>query len=95
MKVYLVKNCYGSYGDLGTRIDKIFNSKEKAKNYITNVEARIAELKMVQDSLLDNDFDEKDKIYESEIERFNKDFPDSYWDEWDGNHFSITEREVE
>lgn len=95
MKVYLVENSYGSYEDHCKSIDKIFKSKEKAEEYILAVKARIAELNVVQDSLLDNDFDEKDKIYESEIERFNQDFPDTYWDEWDGNYFSIKEMRVE
>jgi tRNA1(Val) A37 N6-methylase TrmN6 len=95
MKVYLVQNSYGSYEDGGTSIDKIFDSKDKAEAYILAVEARVAELEIIKNSLQDNDFDEKDKIYESEIERFNIDFPDTTWDEWDSNSFRVTERNVE
>jgi hypothetical protein len=95
MKVYLVQNTSGSYDGTWVCIDKIFDCKNKAEKYVLAVEARIAELDIVKDSLLDNDFDEKDKIYESEIEMFNTDFPDTNWDEWDGNRFQIIERDVE
>lgn len=34
MKVYLVKNCYGSYDGSGTSIDKIFISKKKPNSIL-------------------------------------------------------------
>lgn len=95
MKVYLIENLYGSYDDTTRNIDKIFNTKQKAKDYIANVESRMKNLEIIADSLSTDDFDERDDIYESEIDRFRTDFPDSHWDRWDGNHFSIVEREVE
>jgi hypothetical protein len=91
----LVENSSGSYEDRWTHIDKIFDTRQKAQEYIEKVLNRIYDLNIISDSLLDNDFDEKDKIYESEIERFKVDFPDSHWDEWEGNTFRIIEKDVE
>lgn len=95
MKVYLVQNSYGSYDGSHTSIDKIFDSKQKAEDYISAVKSRIEQLKVLHNNMSDNGHDENDDIYDNAAILFNIDFPDSYYDAWDGNNFSINEIGVE
>lgn len=95
MKVFLVENSYSSYVDRYTSIDKIFDSRAKAQEYIENVLNRMHDLKQIYDKLLDTDFDEKDNTFDVALEKFEADFPDTYWDSWDGNIFTIKEIGVE
>lgn len=95
MKVYLVKNTYGSYEDVGQSIDKIFDTSAKADDYIKTIISRMYDLKELHNNLSDTGHDEHDDIYDKALERFYIDFPDSSYDSWDGNTFTILVREVE
>lgn len=95
MKVYLVVNTYGSYEDVAQSIDKIFDTAEKADQYVKNVKARIEELKKLFNNMSDTGHDENDSIYDKAVDQFDADFPDTYYDTWDGNYFHILEHEVE
>lgn len=95
MKVYLVLNHSGSYDSSHTSVDKIFKTKEQAEDYISKVKTRMDELKVLFDNMPDNGHDENDDIYDKALEQFEKDFPATIYDAWDGNLFVITERELE
>jgi hypothetical protein len=95
MKIYIVKNTYGDYDTAHTSIDKIFDASSKAQSYIQEVLSRIYELKQLFNKMSDTGHDENDDIYDKALVQFEIDFPDTYYDSWEGNTFQIVERSVE
>jgi hypothetical protein len=96
MKIYLVQNTSGSYENSWEHIDKVFNSKAKAQQYIESILNRMSDLKKLFNKMSsDNITDEHDVAYEKASDQFSIDFPDSNYDSWDGNRFQIIERYLE
>jgi len=95
MKVYLVLNHYGSYDSSYVSTDKIFSTNMKAVDYVSKVKLRIEELKSLYNNMSDHGHDENDDIYQLAEDKFDEDFPDTYFDNWDGNLFTIAERDLE
>lgn len=96
MKIYLVKNYYGSYDSSVESIDKVYKTQKQAEDYIEAVKLRIKELEILYNNLSDiGHHDENDDIYDKAMEKFDVDFPDTYYDNWDGNLFNIITMDVE
>jgi hypothetical protein len=95
MKIYLVQNTAGAYDGTWVNIDKIYNSREKAQQYIESILTRIYDLEHMRDKLHFEQINEADDIYEAALTQITLDFPDSHYDSWDGNSFQIIERDIE
>lgn len=95
MKIYLVQNTSGSFEDTWERIDKVFDSRAKAQQYVETILNRIYDLNQLRDKIHHEEFNEADIAYEKGLVQFEVDFPDSHYDSWDGNRFQIIERDVE